>query len=118
MPKGTMGRVALTLVLLLVACSTSGEEAGDPFRSDRRSNEIFIEVRNQDFLDATVYTARGQSLRRLGLVTGKTERTFRTEWIHMDIQLLVRLIGGRSFRTETTPVSPGETIELIIMPSY
>lgn len=77
-------------------------------------DEIEILVRNDNFSQVTVYTARGRAFRRLGIVAGKGEAAFTTEWPLPDIQLRVKFLAGPDFYTETLPVSPGEVLELII----
>ncbi len=100
----------------LGACATTSEAtATNPMRQDaRESEEIEILVTNHNFSQATVYTARGGSSQRLGIVPGKGEATFRTRWPLPDIQLRVKFLAGPDFLTETLPVGPGELLELIL----
>lgn len=100
----------------LGACATTPEAtATNPMRQDvRASEEIEILVTNHNFSQATVYTARGASSQRLGIVPGKGERTFKTRWPLPDIQLRVKFLAGPDFLTETLPVGPGELLELIL----
>ncbi len=115
-------RWALPLVLGLalgaVAAGCGGaarSEGGDPFDGPAdESSEIEIFVRNDNFSQVTIYTARGSSFRRLGIVPGKGEATFATEWYLPDIQLRVKFLAGPDYFTERLPVSPGELLELIV----
>ena len=100
----------------LGACATTQEAtATNPMRQDPAvSEEVEILVRNNNFSQATVYTARGGSSQRLGIVPGKSEATFRTRWPLPDIQLRVKFLAGPDFLTETLPVAPGDLLELTL----
>lgn len=104
----------LPLVLLTAAACASGGSSNPMDGVDRRSNEIEILVDNLNFNQVTVYTARGASFQRLGIVQGKSQQTFKTDWYHPDIQLRVKFLSGPDLITDTQPVSPGELLELII----
>lgn len=103
------------LALASAGCG-AGRSAGSALATDAAgdSDEIEILVRNDNFSQVTVYTARSGAFRRLGIVQGKGESTFRTEWHLPDIQLRVKFLAGPDFFTERLPVSPGELLELII----
>lgn len=109
----------LGLVLLFTsvgACVGTGGQTGSPFSGvPGEGEDIELLVRNLNFHQVTVYTARGgSSVRRLGTVPGKGEATFTMRWHLPDIQLRVRELAGEEYLTETLPVSPGELLELII----
>jgi len=104
---------ALLALPLLAACASGPD---NPLDGDRRSNEIEIIVQNLNFNQVTVYTMRGATSQRLGIVQGKSEATFETDWYHPDIQLRVKFLAGADLVTPTQTVSPGETLELIIPP--
>ena len=105
---------ALALALASAGCG-AGRSTGSPLEGSAvESDEIEILVRNDNFSQVTVYTARSGAYRRLGIVPGKGESTFRTEWYLPDIQLRVRFLAGPDFFTDRLPVSPGELLELII----
>ncbi len=103
-------------LLLATACAGSRGASENPFTAAlAEANEIEILVRNLNFNQVTIYTARsGGPVRRLGTVAGKGEATFRTEWHLPEIQLRVRHLAGADYFTETLPVSPGELLELIV----
>lgn len=113
-----MRRAVLPLIAFLAAAVAgcgAGRSAGSPLDGPAaESEEIEILVRNDNFSQVTVYTARGSSYRRLGIVPGKGEATFATEWYLPDIQLRVKFLAGPDFLTERLPVSPGELLELIV----
>lgn len=110
------GRLMALLALpLLAACASSGPD--NPIDGvDRRSNEIEIIVQNLNFNQVTVYTHRGATSQRLGIVQGKSEATFETDWYHPDIQLRVKFLAGEDLVTPAQSVGPGEILELIIPP--
>ncbi len=95
-------------------CTTGGPRADNPFGEQEQGEEIEILVRNLNFSQVTVYTARGGSGRRLGIVPGKGEATFRLRWFLPDLRLRVRPLAGRDFYTETITVAPGELLELVV----
>lgn len=111
-----MRRLAALLCLALAPGCTMprAPRAGDPFEERARAEEIEILVRNLNFSQVTVYTARGGSGQRLGIVPGKGEATFRLRWTLPDIRLRVRPLAGREFFTETITVAPGELLELVV----
>ncbi len=105
----------LSLALIgLAACASGPRNPLD--EGARLSNEIQIMVDNRDFNQVTVYTARGASYKRLGIVPGKGQATFTTEWFLPDIRLRVKFLSGPDLLTDSQPVSPGEILELIIPP--
>ena len=104
------------LVPVLAACMATDGSRDNPLDGDARRQEEQIEilVRNLHFNQATVYTARGGASRRLGIVPGKGEATFKTSWYLPDIQLRVKFLAGADFLTEILPVGPGDLLELTI----
>ena len=100
---------------LLGGCASTGPAVDNPLDpATMEGEEIQLLVRNLNFNQVTVYTARGASVRRLGIVPGKGEATFRMRWFLPDIQLRVKELAGDDYLTETLPVSPGEYLELIL----
>ena len=107
--------LALACVPAVFAGGCAGSRAAaNPFGGGGQDDQIEILVRNDNFSQVTVYTARGRAFRRLGVVPGKGEAAFTTEWPLPDIQLRVKFLAGPDFYTESLPVSPGEVLELII----
>ncbi len=105
------------LLPALTGCATTdaGRPADNPMDpATMEGDEIQLLVRNLNFNQVTVYTARGASVRRLGIVPGKGEATFRMNWHLPDIQLRVKELAGDDYLTETLPVSPGDFLELIL----
>lgn len=112
----------LALFPALAIAGLAGCATGDTARATdnpmdpatMEGDEIQLLVRNLNFNQVTVYTARGASVRRLGIVPGKGEATFRMNWHLPDIQLRVKELAGDDYLTETLPVSPGDFLELIL----
>ena len=106
--------VALTISfgLGLTACSSLG---ASPFDDGVDPGTVHVEVDNQNFYDATIYVVSGAGERRLGVVPGKTEKTFVARLVVPDnVRLRVRMLAGASFTTEVLSANPGETLLLII----
>lgn len=117
MPRAA-GRSFLLAALAfpLHGCAMLTANAPNPFETPAATDEIEILVRNLNFSQVTVYTARAGSGRRLGIVPGKGEATFKLRWTLPDIRLRLKPLAGREFFTETLTVAPGELLELIVPP--
>ncbi|MDT8341161.1 MAG: hypothetical protein RQ751_06585 [Longimicrobiales bacterium] len=102
------------LVAALVAfagCASGGRSAstsGPP---------IVIEVVNNHFQDATVIAFRETERERLGIVTGKTERSFAVPWgPNLFLRLEVNFIGGGACATQRIQMDPGQRYVLELQP--
>lgn len=97
------------------ACATPGSGFRAPGEDVLQGRgEVEILVRNANFNQVTVYTVRHGAQRRLGIVGGKSEATFKTKWQFAEMQLRVRFLAGPDYLTETLPVGPGELLELVV----
>ncbi len=103
--------VLLVVVGLAAGCTAYKRAPDLPGGLDQ---EISVHVQNLEFNDATVYIFRHSSRYRLGIVPGKGEKTFKTEWTLPDIQLEVSFLAGGGFVTDRIHVGPGDELELII----
>lgn len=106
--------VALTFALGVgsAACASPGES---PFGDGVQPGTVQVEVDNQNFYDATIYVLSGAGERRLGIVPGKTKKTFVARLVApADVRLRVRMLAGGSFTTDPMNTIPGEIIQLII----
>jgi hypothetical protein len=107
------------LVIITLAChhgATSGADAPGPFTTGPRAT-----IRNYNWLDVTIYVVRGGARSRLGIVNGQDSRTFLLPKALMPtgtVRLMVDPIAasGRYVSDEIT-VSPGQVVELTVMPS-
>lgn len=109
--------VALTLLLGLTGCTTTGRQlGGDPFsNSAGRPSSVRIEVRNLNFADARLYIVGGARRRSLGTVGGKQDASFTVSWdFNEDVRIEINLLAGPTCVTETLQVAPGEILELQI----
>ena len=112
----TFPLLAAFLTLALAGCMGTGRRADNPLEPGaRKVEEIELRVRNNNFSQATVYTSRDYGSKRLGIVQGKSDATFKFEWHLTDIQLRVRFLAGSEFLTEKLPVSPDDLLELELL---
>lgn len=99
---------------LFTGCAAGGGES-NPFSADQTQREIKIIIKNQAFMDATVYAVSTGGMRRLGQVTGKRETVFTMSWPGpSDLYLEIDILAGPRCRTERMLVDPGDEVELII----
>ncbi len=102
---------------LLVSCALLGHKSKDEEPEPPRPTQITLHVENQNFYDATIYAlARSGERQRLGSVNGNGQGTFTFRWLHDELRVIIQLLAGRSTATETIPVNPGDTLELVITP--
>ena len=108
-------RIVALIVCGSLGCATCASPGASPFDEGVEPGTVHVEVDNHNFNDATVYVLSGAGQQRLGIVRGKSEKTFVARLIVPgDVRLRVRLIAGESFTTEPLNTNPGETLVLII----
>jgi hypothetical protein len=112
-------RLRSTTALLFAALAAAGcasNGAGGPFGGGPDGERtVRIEVRNLNFADATLHALRGSERVRLGIVTGKTDRTFDVEWtVALPLQVEINLLAGGRCTTREMNVDPGDIVELQI----
>ncbi|HYD53456.1 MAG TPA: hypothetical protein VEA99_12545 [Gemmatimonadaceae bacterium] len=103
------------LALLLAACAGGG-------RARPPEPATYLQVRNQSWLDQTVYVVRGGQRTRLGTVTGSSTGRFRIPasliFGATPLSFVADPIGSERVATSfEIVVSPGETVTLTIPPS-
>ncbi|MXW16093.1 MAG: hypothetical protein F4139_06570 [Gemmatimonadetes bacterium] len=87
--------------------------ADNPLAQDRaETEEVELLVRNHNFSQATIYIAPQHGSKRLGIVSGKSDATFKFQWHLPHIQLRVKFLAGREILTETLAISPDDLLEL------
>ena len=107
--------LAALLAVVLAGCMGTGGQTGTPMEDGARGTEqIELLVRNNNFNQATVYTSREHGSKRLGVVRGKSEATFRLDWHLPYLQLRIKFLAGSTVLTETLPVDSDDRLELII----
>ncbi|MDE2762416.1 MAG: hypothetical protein OXQ94_04300 [Gemmatimonadota bacterium] len=107
--------LAVLLAAALAGCMGTGGQTGDPIEEGARGTEqIELLVRNNNFNQATVYTSPEHGSKRLGVVRGKSEATFRLEWHLPYLQLRIKFLAGSTVLTETLSVDSDDRLELII----
>lgn len=104
---------ALTLALA-TAASPGGAQVAPQSAPPRR--EIAIEVRNDNFNDATVYAIRSGLRQRLGWVSGFGKGTFTFRWPPGDLRVEIDLLANGRYYTQVMDVSEGDELQLTILP--
>ncbi len=79
--------------------------------------EISIEVKNDNFHDATLYAIRSGLRLRLGFVTGFNKDTFKFRWPEGDLRIEIDFIAGGRYYSQVMDVQPGDELALTILPS-
>jgi len=104
------------VVLLAVTVFASGCVHGGRFISRDRDEPVFVTVRNNDFKDAVLYAAwDGRTRQRLGMVTGKTEHTFKLVRNGSTVLFQAHLIAGETITFDRMDASSGDHFDLVIM---
>ncbi len=113
----TRANLILVSVVLLVAAigCAAGSRGGDQQMSSQR--DITLDVRNQNFYDATLYAiGPAGSRQRLGRVPGNTEENFTFRWSSLELRIEIELLSVGSTYTDALPIDEGDDLELIITP--
>lgn len=123
MSRSTRMSAALAILPALWAAAACGgvrTSTNDPFEAGLEGrNEILVHIVNSNFYDARIYVLSGGIRRQLGMVTGKTDRTFRMDWsFSQDLRLMIDLLAGPTCTTHSLPVDPGDMLQMQIMPVF
>jgi len=105
---------SLLLLALLVACGLPRGPADDPFRDQEQDGTITLEIRNDDANDARIYTMWNGQRRRIGTVTGFSERSFDIDFRVGDLRVHADFLAAGEFTSERIEASPGDTIGVVI----
>jgi hypothetical protein len=108
--------VPVALLLMLGGCVLPHHHARPQRGVQRREEPVRVHVDNQNFDDATIYAYVSGTRFRLGSVVGHREGDFTIPEHPLDVAFEVRLLADASFVTATVTVSPGDRLELVIMP--
>jgi hypothetical protein len=100
------------LIVPVVACAGGRRDVGEvePVR------ELTLHVLNDNFYPATIYAVWSGYRRRLGVVEGNQEDTFRFTWSPMELSVEIRLLAVGSTTTYSLPVDEGDVLELRVQP--
>lgn len=102
----------LVLALPLAGCATGG--SNDPF-SAPEARQVEIEAVNLNWNDATLYVLRDGHRQRLGVVTGKGDRTFTVDWPSThEMRIEIDIVTRGTCITHGMHVDPGDSLRLEI----
>jgi hypothetical protein len=114
MSIGTQVIWPFTLAVALVTGGATPRVGRAPLDQDHRG--ISIEVRNDNFHDATVYAVRPGLRQRIGLVGGLGKAKFSFQWPEGDLRLEIDLLANGRYYTQVMDVREGDDLQLTILP--
>ena len=104
--------VALVAAVGIAGCAMVTERI-NPFAKGS-SGTIRLHVENNNYHQATI-SALGNLRRRIGIVGGHRNESFRIDWPGPgELQLEVDILAGSTYITNSVPLEPGETATLYI----
>lgn len=106
----------VALCLALAGCATTTSRS-DPFGGGFAPEGVRLTVDNQNFRDANVYVYWNGVRDRVGMVIGKTKKTFEMDWRSEEVRIRVDFVGGGGHFSETVAVWDGDHLEYIIRPT-
>lgn len=107
----------LTIALAVGASGCALNRREDPFtQKAAQRKEIEIRIDNANFSNAIVWTMLNETRqRRLGLVSGKTDETFKVKWDRVQrLRIEFDMQSGPTCYTELIWVEPGDVLEIEI----
>jgi len=110
---GVLGLVVTGSGCSLLGRGGQGDSAWD---DDEQIRELTLHVINENFYDATIYAVWSGYRRRLGVVQGQREDTFRFRWAPMELSIEIRLLSVGTTTTYSLPVDEGDILELRVQP--
>ncbi len=96
------------------AFACAGGSGGSSIRPADEKEEVSVEVRNENFYEATVYTYRAGSRTRLGVVESNSTRSFEFRWITGDLRFLIDFFANGCLLTPSMSVDQGDDLLLIL----
>ena len=107
-------RIAVLSLALFLGCG--GGLVQDPLEAvEKFGSVVQLTVHNNDFNDAVIYAMwSGFGRRRVGMVTGKTSKTFTFDLESHSIRIEADFIAGRSFTTDEIDMFEGDHLDLVI----
>jgi hypothetical protein len=104
----------LLVVLTVSACASRVDEL--TISPEQASSDVRLTVKNDNYSDAVVHANWGGVRERLALVTGKSSATMSFRWRRDEVWFEVAFLGDGSWETEVMQVSPGDHLDLQILP--
>ncbi len=99
------------LILATAACGSSLSETRLP---RPESQELTVEVRNDNHSAITVYAYRSGFRDRIGFVEAANTETFTFKWPTDDLRFLIRFLAQGCLLTESLPVDAGDDLLLVV----
>ncbi len=99
---------------VFAAFACAGGSGGSSIRPADERRGISVEVRNENFYEATVYTYRAGSRTRLGVVESNSTRSFEFRWVTGDLRFLIDFFANGCLLTPSMPVDRGDDLLLIL----
>ena len=113
-----MRPVALLLLALLTACSSTTQDQDNPFRPESfqpRGGELQIFVDNLNFADATLTVQHDAGRTRLGTVGGKSRGQFRIPWTGVrDLRIRIDLLASHEWIPPPLSVGPVDQVSVTV----
>ncbi len=111
----TIGVKILGLVFWVSAAfACAGGSSRSSIRPAEAKEDISVEVRNENFYEATVYAYWSGTRRRLGVVESLGTRSFEFAWITGDLRFLVDFFANGCLLTRPMAVDRGDDLLLIL----
>jgi hypothetical protein len=99
----------------MTACSSRRDVADiGPFQAS--TDDIRLTVKNDNYSDAVIHANWGGVRERLALVTGKSSATLTFRWRRDVVWFDVAFIGNGGWETDAIQVSPGDHLDLQLLP--
>lgn len=113
MRKSVPVLAAAACLVAVAACASS--ETDSPFQAaPDASQSVRLTVENNNPKDAAIYANWGGRRNRVGMVTGKTTRTFEMRWRYEEVRLEVDFVAGTGFVSEPIAVYGGDHLNFVI----
>jgi hypothetical protein len=106
----------VALVVALSGCSLLGRGGSSDDGDTEPVRELTLHVINENFHDATIYAVWSGYRKRLGIVTGHGDETFRFTWAQPELSVEIRLLAVGSTTTHSLPVFEGDVLQLRVQP--
>ncbi len=103
-----------TLGCVILATAACGSRLSEIRLPPPESQELTVEVRNDNHSAITVYAYRSGFRDRIGFVEAADTQTFTFKWPADDLRFLIRFLAQGCMLTESLPVDAGDDLLLIV----